>query len=148
MPRRMTETMDTWRQMKPPTLRLFALAAFLLFGVLGLLSILMQSSIRVFPWTFVAMQTFAAGGLAASIVLSAGKRWWVTLLIVVFWTGVMFVSGGGFSFVVDDGQFSVRLEGPVHDADDHSLLHPQLTPSDLQAVYTQRGVRRRISLSA
>ncbi len=140
MPRRMNETLDIWRQMKPPTLRLFALAAFLLFGVLGLLSILMQSAIRVFPWTFVAMQTVAAGGLAASIVLTAGRRWWVTVLIVAFWTGVMFVNGGGLSFVVTDGQFSVRLEGPLRDADDHSLLHPQLTPSDLQAVYIQRGI--------
>ncbi len=138
---RVRDSLDIWRQMKPAAVRRFALAAFLLFSVLGLVSILMVSSLRVFSWSFVIIQTFAAGAMAASIVLAVGRKWWMTLLIVLFWSTVMFYNGGGLSIGSDDkGDFHVRLEGPVNDAHRRPPVETLPSPQELQALWIQRGI--------
>ncbi len=135
------DRMDVWRQMKPAARMRSALAAFLLFSVIGLVSILMVSSLRVFPWPVAVAQTFASGAMAASIVLAVGRKWWTTLLIVFFWMTVMFYVGGGLSITADErGDFRVRLEGPDRGSFERSEPDRLPNASELQALYVQRGV--------
>ena len=61
MPRNI-KAIKFWREMSLPALLRFSLAAFLLFGALGLVSILIESSIRVHAWHFVVIQALAFGG--------------------------------------------------------------------------------------
>src|ERR1700690_2958888 len=89
---------DIWKEMKPASLRRLALAAFMLFGVVGLLSVLMESELRPHPWVFVCVEAAACGGLAASFLLFPKKRWWVSLLIIAFWCGVLVMNSGGLSW--------------------------------------------------
>jgi stage II sporulation SpoE-like protein len=134
-----------WREMKPASLRRFALAAFLLFSVLGLLSILTESDLRPHPWAFVIVQTGAYGGLAASLVLSPKKRWWATLLIISFWGAVLVMNSGGLSFVLNDEGFRVHLgksmgaAGGVAAAGRPGEPH-LLSAPELDAIYTQRAI--------
>lgn len=137
----------TWRavdiltQLKPAARARLAVAVFLMFGILGPLAVLIESNIRVFPWSFVIIQTVASGGLAASIVLLLGKRWWTYLLIIAFWMGVLTMNSGGLIFTSDEEGFRVRLEGfdrrRNQARSDQQLV---LQPSDLDAIYTQRGL--------
>src|ERR1041385_2522911 len=88
---------NIWREMKPASLRRFGLAAFLLFSVLGLLSILMESELRPHRWVFVVVQCAAYGGLAASLVLSPIRRWWITVFLLALWSAVLVLNSGGIS---------------------------------------------------
>jgi serine phosphatase RsbU (regulator of sigma subunit) len=142
MKRRLT-AINIWREMSLPALVRLSIAAFLLFGALGLVSILIESSIRVFPWGFVIVQVISAGGLAASIVLLGRRRWWITVLLAVFWNAVMVFNGGGISFVVSQNEgFRVRLSGPdsPHVSKQARLSNTVLTTAQLDDVYFQRGV--------
>ena len=134
---------DVWKEMSLRTLLRLALAAFLLFSALGLVSTLIESSIRVFSWSFVIVQAVAAGGMAASIILFGRRRWWMTVLVIVFWNGIMVLNGGGISFVYDEhAGFRVRLGGPVerHDMPASSPNVGDLTSAELSRVYVQRGI--------
>ncbi len=129
--------------MAPRTLRRFALAAFLTFSVIGLVSVLIESSIRVFPWDFVAMEAFAFGAMAGCIVLFGRRHWWVTMAIIAFWIGVMMLNGGGLSFVFSEKEgLRVRLEGPLHPAPSLMTGNQTVAPgaSDLDGVYVQRAI--------
>ena len=129
--------------MRPAALRRFSLAVFFTFGVLGLVSVLIESSIRVFPWTFVVIQTVAYGAMAGSIVLFGRRKWWVMILLIVAWTGVIAMNGGALSFVFSDpGGFRVRLGGPQQMTEERSAVTRPLTfaASELDIVYVQRGV--------
>src|ERR1700741_490394 len=106
---RKPKAFDIWKEMTPASLRRFAFAVFLMFGILGPLTILMESEIHVLSWRFVAVQTIAAGGLAASIILFARNRWWMMVIIIVVWMGVMALNSGGLSFVVHEGEMKVQL---------------------------------------
>lgn len=127
--------------MKPPALRRLALAVFFVFGTLGPLLILMQSELKLLSWSFVIIETVATGGMASSIILFARKRWWITILIVAFWTGIMLLNSGGASFQFDDDAgFRVRLQGPQSVQPLKTITQPlTLSPQALDALYTQRG---------
>ena len=143
MANRLRDTVNLWKEMKPSALRRLALAAFFLFGQLGLVSILMESSIRVFPWTFVIYQTVAVGCFAASVVLVSRNRWWITALVVVFWMNVLLLNGGGVSFVFSGNEgLRVRLEGigQRYDTRPHQTETGNLTGAELNDVYVQRGI--------
>ena len=128
--------------MKPPALRRLALAVFLVFSVLGPLMILMESKLEPVRWIFVLVQTIACGGMAASIVLFGRKRWWITFLIVCFWSAVLIFNGGGLSLQFDEHErFRVRLNGPGNDEPLTIISRPlTLSPAELDALYVQRGV--------
>ena len=64
--------------MAPRALRRFALAAFFTFSVIGLVSVLIESSVRVFPWMFVVLQAISYGAMAGTIVHSS--RHWLQVL--------------------------------------------------------------------
>jgi serine phosphatase RsbU (regulator of sigma subunit) len=132
-----------WQEMSFPALLRFSFAAFLLFSALGLVSILIESSIRVFPWQFVLIQAGAAGGMASTIVLLRRRRWWITLLVVLSWNAVFILNGGGLSFVINNGEgLRVRL-GESIGAHEHPAARQEgavLTPEQLDAVFVQRGI--------
>jgi len=133
---------DVWREMSFPALLRSGLAAFLLFGALGLVSVLIESSIRVFDWQFVVVQAVAAGGMAGSIVLLGRRRWWFTVLLVIFWNAVLVFNGGGISFVFSQGEgMRVHLGRSIGARGDTPALPERaiLTPGQLDAVYVQRG---------
>lgn len=129
--------------MAPQTLRRFALAAFFTFSVVGLVSVLIESSIRVFPWRFVVIQAISYGAMAGTIVLFGRRHWWATMVIIAFWIWVMMLNGGGLSFVLSGAEgLRVHLDGPMH-------LGPAPTPPnqsltigapDLDQIYVQRGI--------
>ena len=50
-------TIDVWKAMSTRSLLLLAFAVFLMFSVMGPLSILMESALHVVPWRFVAIQS-------------------------------------------------------------------------------------------
>src|SRR5260370_41477355 len=140
MHRKRIKSLDIWKEMKPASLRRLALAAFLMFGIMGPLSILMESNIRVHTWSFVAIQTVASGGIAASIILFSRGRWWVACLIVASWLTLIMINSGGLGLVFDEQGFRVRLEGtgkpePIQTSGE-SL---SLSSDQLDALYTQRG---------
>ncbi len=142
MPRKIN-AVKFWREMSLPALLRFSFAAFLMFSALGLVSILIESSIRVFAWPFVIIQAVAAGSLPACIILFGRRRWWITVIVIVFWNGIMFLNGGGISFVVTEHDgFRVRLGGPVqdHSSSVASSSGAVLTAAELDAVYVQRGI--------
>ncbi len=130
-----------WRQMEPGALRRLALAVFLVFSVVGPLTVLMESELHLVTWQFVAVQTVACGGMAASIVLFGRKMWWRTLLIVAFWMAIMTFNSGAFSLVGDERGLRVVLGS----LDSASQVHQPgrgiaLAPAELNAIYTQRSL--------
>ena len=130
------------RQMNPGAIRRLALAVFLMFGVLGPLTILMESQMHLLSWRFIFIQTVASGGIGAGIILAMRKRWWVMALVIMFWTSVMFLNSGGLSFQFDDqGRFRVVLGGvdKVRDAE-HETKPLTIESASLDAIYVQRGV--------
>jgi serine phosphatase RsbU (regulator of sigma subunit) len=136
---------NIWREMKPASLRRFALAAFLLFSVLGLLSILTESKLRPHPWVFVIVQTGAYGGLAASLILSPVKRWWAAVLIIAVWGAVLVMNSGGLSFVFNQEGFRVHLGKAVGSTDEGVEARRPAEPlvlsaGELDAIYTQRAI--------
>jgi len=142
MPRNI-KAIKFWREMSLPALLRFSLAAFLLFGALGLVSILIESSIRVHAWHFVVIQAFAFGGMAACILLFGRRRWWITVLLVVFWNGVMILNGGGVSFLFSDSEgMRVRLGGPLQEEEAvaEGVNSVALSPTELDAIFVQRGI--------
>lgn len=142
MPRNI-KAIKFWREMSLPALLRFSLAAFLLFSALGLVSILIESSIRVYAWHFIIIQALASGGTAACIVLFGRRRWWITLLLIVFWNGVLFLNGGGISFRASDREgMRVRLSGPMdkEEAVVDRINGVALTPAELDAIFVQRGL--------
>ena len=135
------ETFRLWKAMKPSALRQLALAVFLLFGVIGPLSTLMESHIRVVPWRFVVIQTLASGGMGASIIYFARKGWWMVVLSVIVWTSLSVLNSGAISFIFDErgmrvelGGISARASGPAAPA------KMTIGEQDLSAIYTQRSV--------
>ena len=126
--------------MSPRALRRLALAAFLMFGVIGPLSILMESTIRLVPWGFVVRQILGTGGMAAAIVLFGRRRWWAMVLIITTGIFLLLLNSGAFSFIVDDTGMRFALSGPRPSS---SSRRPDatrtLTPEELEALYTQRS---------
>ena len=136
---------NIWREMKPASLRRFGLAAFLLFSVLGLLSILMESELRPHRWVFVVVQCAAYGGLAASLVLSPIRRWWITVFLLALWSAVLVLNSGGISFVFNEQGFRVHLGSAIGSSDIKAAVKQPgeplvLTPEELSAIYTQRAI--------
>ncbi len=130
-----------WRQMKPGALRQLALAVFLIFAVIGPLSILMESEFRLVSWTFVLVQTIATGGLAASIILFGRRRWWANVLIVFFWLAIIGLNSGGISWNYDYNGLQVKLRGPGDRVGKlEAIKEMTLEPAELRAIYTQRGL--------
>jgi len=141
--RRRINAVNIWREMRPATLRGFSLAVFLTFGAIGLVSVLIESSIRVFPWSFVVIQTVAYGAMAGSIVLFGLRKWWVMILLIAVWIGVIAMNDGTLSFVFSDREgFRVRLSGPQQLTEEHSAVTQPLTfaASELDVLYVQRGI--------
>ena len=130
------------KQMQPAAIRRLALAVFLMFAILGPLTILMESQMHVLSWRFILIQTIASGGIGAGIILVMRRRWWAMMLVIVFWTGVMILNSGGLSFQFDDeGRFRVKLGGVGVIRDSGSETEPlTIQPPDLDAIYVQRGV--------
>src|SRR5258706_4760666 len=137
--------LNIWKEMKPASRRRLALAAFLMFSVLGSISILMESDLRPHTWVFVIVQTFSYGGVAASIVMTMKKRWWVIFLIVAFWSGVLVINSGGLSFVFHEEGFRVHLGssmGAINEPKEGNRPGGGLTlaPEELNGIYTQRAI--------
>ncbi len=142
MPRKIN-AIKFWREMSLPSLVRLSLAAFFLFSALGLVSILIESSIRVYDWRFVTFQAAASGGMAGSIVLFGRRRWWITLLVILFWNGILVLNGGGISFVYSGHEgMRVRLGGPLESYQPSPTPAPPavFTPEQLDAVFVQRGI--------
>jgi hypothetical protein len=121
--------------------RRLSFAVFLLFGTVGLLMILMQSSLETLPWKFIIVQTICCGGIAASLVLLGRTRWWITLLVIIFWTGVLLLNSGEFSVGYYDNEgFRVRLgELEKKDFSRHTTTAITLQPEQLNSIYTQKA---------
>jgi len=129
--------------MKPAAVRRLTLAVFLVFGALGPVTVLMESELRPVSWSFIVLQTIAAGGMAASIVFVSynWRRWWTILLTIVFWGVFMLHNGGGLNFVFDDQGFRMKLAGPQTPLANSGALQPRvLTAAEINAIYTQRGI--------
>ena len=137
---RRVKAFDIWKEMRPALLWRLAAAVFLVFSILGPLSILMESSIHTVSWLFVLVQSVASGGMAGSIILLARRRWWVILVVVIFWTGVIGLNAGGLNFLVGDEGFRVRL-GTEMGLQGENMTTPVMTlqPHQLDAIYEQRG---------
>jgi serine phosphatase RsbU (regulator of sigma subunit) len=146
--RRKPKAFDIWKEMPASAIGKLALAVFLMFSVLGPLLILMESEIRLVPWSFVLIQTVCCGGLAGSIVLFGRKRWWVTVLIVFFWTGIIGLNSGGLSFVFSDEGFRVRLGNSVgvQEKKEKPVESLLIEPNSLDAIYEQRGILGTIAI--
>jgi len=127
--------------MQPGALRRLAIAVFLLFGVLGPLTVLMESEFHLVSWGFIVTQTISSGGLAASIILFGRKKWWRTMLIAGFWTAAISLNSGGLSFVGDERGLHVVL-GNFNPTAHKNLERsgPRLDPAELDAIYTQRSI--------
>lgn len=121
-----------------------SLASFFIVGALGPVMVLMQSEIRLMPWQTVILQTFACGGLGATVILVGRWRRWATLLVVFFWFAVMFVNSGGLDIIfTDQGTLRAELHGPsdISPRPQKPTDQPLTIPADqLSAIYTQRGV--------
>jgi len=141
MPRR-HRAVDTWKEMKGHALRQLALAAFIVFGVSGPLSVLMESKIHLVSWRFVIVETIATGGLAASIIFFGRRRWWAIAIITVAFSALMLINSGGLSFVFDEHGMRVSLgeEMGVQDVRPTDQEPQTFSPELLQSIYTQRGV--------
>ncbi len=138
---RRVKAFNVWKEMSRALLWRLAGAVFLMFSILGPLSVLMESKTRVVPWTFILIQCLSSGGLAASIILLGRKRWWVIFFLTIFWTGIMVMNSGGLSFVFGDGGFRVQL-GTSMGVLDHVARTTPLTiaPQELSAIYEQRAI--------
>lgn len=112
--------------MKPPALRQLALAAFLLFSVIGPLGNLMSPAMS---WRSVIIDTVLSGGCAASIVLFARKRWWIAFFIVSIW--VLPAAWEGFTEGI---QTTASSEKAIS-------THPRtVTTEELAATQEQRSI--------
>ncbi len=129
-----------WKAMKPSATRQLALAVFLVFGVIGPLSTLMESHLRVVPWRFILIQTVASGGMAASIIYFARKGWWMVALSVIVWTSVSVLNSGEMSFNYDDRGLRVELGGVKARTSRANVSTETLSEEDLNAIYTQRSI--------
>lgn len=138
---RKPKAVDIWKQMNPPSLRRLAVAVFLMFGTLGPLMILMQSSMEPMSWNFIVIQTACCGGMSASLILFARKYWWVTILIVSFWVGILVLNSGELNVEYNpDGGWRVHLGEPnTSGQGDRSLRSVTLTPDQLKDLYTQKA---------
>ena len=133
--------------MNPAALRRLALAVFLLFGMMGPLSALMESQLRLVSWRFIIFQTFASGAMAASIILLARRRWWTTGAVIVFWTAALILNSGALSFIVDEHGVRAQFGG----LSSSSVIPPvsgqvTLSPQLLDAIYTQRAILGALSI--
>jgi len=132
---------EIWKEMKPPLLRRLALAVFFLFGVFGPLTVLMESKLHILSWSFILVQTFASGGMAASIILFGRNRWWSIMLIILFWGGVMVFNSGGLGIVFNNEGMKIQLNG-INASENVEKKEdmPPPTHDQLNAIYTQRGI--------
>jgi serine phosphatase RsbU (regulator of sigma subunit) len=138
---RKVKAYELWQQMQPSALRKLALAVFLVFGVLGPLTGLMESELHLLSWRFLAVQTLSAGGMAASIILFPRKRWWMTALIVVGWGFIIVLNSGGIGFIVDDRGLRVEFaDVGGRKPEPRPSAGVTLAPEELDAIYTQRGI--------
>ncbi|TAK56732.1 MAG: hypothetical protein EPO24_10740 [Bacteroidetes bacterium] len=124
--------------MSPRSLRKLAFAVFLMFSALGPITMLMESNLRVMPWNMLVIQTVSSGGLAASIILSVGRKWLI-VLVILFWGAVMVVGVGGLTISIrgDKVQTAIGKESPnnLPPAEDQIK---KLTVSELDAIFTRR----------
>ena len=128
--------------MKPRVRRHLSFAVFLIFGVIGPVSVLMESKLDPVSWKFVTIQTITCGGIAASIVYFYNIRWLVWLMIV-FWSGVLIMNAGGINFVYNEDGFQVHLGQSTGVIDAHigGRLHSTtLNESQIKEMYAQRAV--------
>ncbi len=147
MPVHKKRAIDIWKEMKPSSLRRLALAVFLTFGAVGPITILMESSLRLVPWTFVIAQTASLGGFAASIALFARRRWWITTAIVLFWTFVITLNSGGLTLTIGEGGMRANLGTGVGIQDEPNTKRSLVfRPDQLDAIYTQRGILGSLSM--
>ena len=138
---RKPKAFDIWKEMKPAGLRRLAMAVFLLFGVFGPLTFLMESKLHIVSWSFIVIQTVASGGMAASIILFGRNRWWAIMLVIVFWGGVMVFNSGGLGIVFNNEGMKIQLNGV--NASENVEKKADLsvpTPEQLNDIYTQRGI--------
>jgi len=136
---RRSKTFDAWKEMKPAAVRRLAFAAFLMFGILGPLVILMDSRLETMSWQFIVIQTVACGGMAATIVIFGRKKWWLNFLIVAFWSLILVMNRGAVSIGYFDNE-GLRVHLGIREKDE---LHPPpqeviLSPSEQNALFTQR----------
>lgn len=137
---RKVKAFDVWKAMSPATLWRLAVAVFLMFSILGPLSILMESSLRTVPWLFVAVQCTASGGLAGSIILLGRRRWWSILLLAFFWTAVLALNSGGLNFLIGEEGIRVRLGADMGVKGGEGTTGTlTLGPDELDAIYEQRA---------
>ena len=140
-------TLAIWKQMKPGALAQLALAVFFLFGVIGPLSALMESHVRVVPWHFILIQGFACGGMAASIVLVGRRRWWITTAVVLAWLYVIQMNSGGVNFVIDkNGTRAVFGTVTPEELTPRSRADLVLKAEDVDSIYSQRAMLGGLSI--
>jgi hypothetical protein len=130
------------KEMKPSVRRHLAFAVFLIFGVLGPVTILMESKLEPVSWKFMALQTIATGGIAASIVYFYGKKLLI-IISIVFWSSVITMNSGGVNFVFNKEGFQVHLgkQTGVADRSAETTVHTAvLNESQIKELYAQRAV--------
>lgn len=128
--------------MEPAVRRRLAFAVFLLFGVLGPLTVLMESKLEPVSWKFVALQTTSIGGLAAGVVYFFDRKW-LMILSIVFWLSLMVLNSGGVNFVYDPAvglQVHMGKEVGFVDSGTNDVLHSTtLNELEMRNLYQQRA---------
>jgi hypothetical protein len=130
------------KEMKPSVRRHLAFAVFLIFGVLGPVTILMESKLDPVSWKFVTLQTIATGGIAASIVYFYGKKLLI-IISIVFWSSVITMNSGGVNFVFTQDGFQVHLgmqTGVVEPRTNTAVRKTELNEIQIRELYEQRAV--------
>ena len=136
-----------WKEMTPRSRRRLAVAVFLMFSVMGPLTVLMESKLHIVSWEYIIIQTIACGALASGIILFA-PRGWLIFLSSIFWTAVIFLNSGGISIVDNGGKVQTHLgSSPVYDIQPTELQIKSLTPDMLDAIYEQRTIFGLISIA-
>jgi hypothetical protein len=128
-----------WRQMKPASLRRLAIAVFLMFSVFGPLEILMESNLKLLPWSFIILHIVISGGIAGNIILTLNNKK-LLILSIAFWTALFVMNARGFFVSFDDSGLQVHIERNVA-SDGNLRVEPMsLTGEQLSSIYTQRGI--------
>jgi hypothetical protein len=128
-----------WRQMKPASLRRLAMAVFLMFSVLGPLEILMESNLKLLPWSFVILQIIISGGIAGNIILTLNNKK-LLFLSIAFWSLLFVLNARGFFVNFDESGMQVHIERNVSPTGNLKVEPVSLTSEQLSSIYTQRGI--------
>jgi serine phosphatase RsbU (regulator of sigma subunit) len=121
---------NIWKEMKPSTRWLLAVAVFLMFGTIGPLSILMGSALHLITWQRVLIVTIASGSISASIILLGRKPVWMVIALLFFTSGNIFA---------DRIEMVLTGRPPAIDATPASQ-HIDLSPTLRAQLATQRAV--------